>query len=140
MRPAMTSLSTYGTKTSTRNKARPRKRRLSSRATPMAIGPWIGSDSADDRRGCANAPEEDRVVERAHVVVESDEPVGAPQPVPPEEAVDREADRQQHERHVDQKRRRGESPIDRARLPRRVEPRARAGGGRARGGTPRARP
>ena len=42
--PTTTSLSTYGMKMSTRNSRRPGSLRLSSSATPIAIGPWISSD------------------------------------------------------------------------------------------------
>ncbi len=44
MMPTVTSASTYGTNTSSRNTVRPRKRRLSSSATPSAIGPWTSSE------------------------------------------------------------------------------------------------
>ena len=53
--PTMTSETTYGTKISTRISERPRIRRLSSSASPIAIGPWITSDATTMNRLCDSA-------------------------------------------------------------------------------------
>ena len=63
MMPTVTSASTYGTKTSRRNTARPRKRRLSSSAIAEGDRALDQQRPDQDDRVVAQRVEEDRVLE-----------------------------------------------------------------------------
>ena len=100
---------TYGAKKTRRATRRPRNGRLSSSATPSAIGNWMTSESADEDEVVLDRPDEVRVVERVAVVAEADEVGERPEAAPVEQAVvDRLDDRVEHERQVEDERRHDE--------------------------------